>query len=161
MKRPCDHYFLHPLDHCLPWVCAGATSTGGTSAMKAGKLPGHAIQEISTSRPRRLPLRRRWLDGKALFGNVVAEGYFTSEAQDDPRCMYNRTRTIGKSAPTIDERGQDATPRPPILCSRRTPPPIFPPLNGHVHYESDYQLLWNVHVDPTPTFLASSRSHIP
>ncbi|KIO20697.1 hypothetical protein M407DRAFT_29688 [Tulasnella calospora MUT 4182] len=107
-----DHYFEDAADS---WACMRTSWTdinGWYVAMKAGAPTGHDSHGNLDGGDFVIDFAgMRWA-GELGSGDYIADGYFTSEAQDSPRWTYYRTRTEGRNTLVVNKHNQLVTAAP-------------------------------------------------
>jgi len=89
-------------------------NTGVYVAMKAGTNVGHQTHnDLDEGDFVMDALGQRWA-GELGSGNYLAEGYFSSDAQDSQRWLYYRKRTEGQNCILVGEQNQLVTAAPTI-----------------------------------------------
>ncbi|ORY74548.1 chondroitin AC/alginate lyase [Leucosporidium creatinivorum] len=102
-----DHHFDNPNDAWASMRSSWTDTQGTYVAMKAGNMTGHQTHgDVDGGDFVLDALGQRWA-GELGNGNYLAEGYFTSEAQDAERWWYYRKATEGQNTILIDSQNQN------------------------------------------------------
>lgn len=107
-----DHYFQNATDE---WACARTNwpdLDGAYWAMKSGALEGHQTHgDLDIGDFVLDAMGQRWF-GELGSGQYLADGYFSSEAQNSERWLYYRKRTDGQNTLYVNYQNQNVNAAP-------------------------------------------------
>ncbi|KAH0838176.1 chondroitin AC/alginate lyase [Lanmaoa asiatica] len=109
-----DHIFDNSTDQWASMRSSWTDENALFVAMKAGTLQGHQTHnDLDCGDFVFDALGSRWF-GELGDGNYVAEGYFSSDAQDSERWLYYRKRTEGQNTILVDAANQNVLAAPTV-----------------------------------------------
>ncbi|SGZ33803.1 BQ5605_C041g11992 [Microbotryum silenes-dioicae] len=110
-----DHHFSNATDDWASMRSSWTDNNGTYVAMKAGNLTGHQTHgDLDIGDFVMDALGQRWA-GENGNGQYLANGYFTTEAQDGARWTYYQKGTQGQNTIMINEANQNVLAAPALV----------------------------------------------